>query len=92
MKGILIDTETGDLLLTAGSLTLGNTDSQTVELVLVTAPGEWKESPLLGADVRSQLCGQPDPMWAGQTKKMIKSQGVEVDSIAIAQDGTITVQ
>jgi len=91
MTGILIDSETGDLLISGHSLTLGDTDSQTVELVLVTAPGEWKEQPLLGADARSQLCGQPDPMWPGQTRKMIQSQGVDVQRIDIAEDGTITV-
>lgn len=91
MTGILIDTETGDLMVTGRSLTLGDTDSQVVELVLVTAPGEWKEQPLLGADVRSQLGGQTDPMWPGQTKKMIQSQGVEVQRIEIGEDGTITV-
>lgn len=91
MTGILIDTVTGDLMVTGRSLTLGDTDSQTVELVLVTAPGEWKEQPLLGADARSQLGGQTDPLWPGQTKRMIQSQGVEVQRIDIGEDGTITI-
>mgnify|MGYP006873195573 CR=1 FL=1 len=92
MKGILIDAETGDLLVTGQSLVPGDTDSQTMELVLVTAPGEWKESPLLGANVRAQLGGQPDPMWPGQARKMIQSQGVDVQRIDVARDGTITIQ
>lgn len=92
MKGIMIDTNTGDLLIENGQLAVGDTEQQTVELLLVTAPGEWKECPLLGADARSQLGGNKNMMWAAQTKGMIRACGVDVKSVEMQDDGTIIIQ
>lgn len=88
---MLLDEETGDLLVTPGGVVLGETQQQTVWLLLSTAPGEWKENPLLGADARSQLGGNADKMWAQQTKKMIKACGVDVKSVEMCDDGTINI-
>lgn len=43
MNGILIDAESGDLLIERGSVVIGETDSQIAECVLVAMRGEWKE-------------------------------------------------
>lgn len=91
MKGMLLDNETGDLMIEAGSVVLGNTEQQTVGLLLQTIPGEWKEFPLLGADLYRQLGGNIDKLWFQRTKKMIKSCGVEVKDIEICDDGTINI-
>ncbi len=92
MKGILIDTNTGDLLIENGRMTIGDTEQQTVELLLTTAPGEWKECPLLGADARGQLGGNTNKMWAAQTKRMIRACGVDVQSVVMQEDGTILIE
>ena len=81
MRGILIDAETGDLIITKHSLQLGDTDHQVVELLLKTAPGDWKETPMLGADARCLLGGNIDPFWSSRTKKMIRAAGVEVKNV-----------
>ena len=91
MKGILIDTLTGDLMITKHSLQLGDTEYQVVELLLKTAPGDWKETPMLGADARSLLGGNIDPFWAVRTKKMIKAAGVEVKNVKY-NEGIITIE
>lgn len=91
MRGMLLDNETGDLMIEAGGVVLGGTEQQTVDLLLQTFPGEWKESPLLGADLYRQLGGHVDKMWAQQTKKMIRACGVEVKNIEICDDGTINI-
>ena len=69
----------------------GETEQQTVALLLETAPGEWKENPLLGADARRQLGGMPDPYWALQTKKMIRACGIDVSNVSMADDGSINI-
>ncbi|MBR4997569.1 MAG: hypothetical protein IKY84_06895 [Bacteroidaceae bacterium] len=91
MRGMLLDEETGDLMVQSGGVVIGATEQQTIGLVLQTAPGEWKESPLLGADIYGQLGGNMDRMWPQQTKKMIRACGVDVKNIEIDDDGTINI-
>ena len=87
-----MDGDTGNLLLGGGTLTLGHTGQQTVALLLRTAPGEWKEHPLLGADAMGQLGGNADPMWAQEAKNMMRACGVDVSTVAVDEDGTITIR
>lgn len=89
MRGILIDSETGDLLIGRGRMTVGDTESQTVELVLRTSPGEWKEHPLLGADAVRQLGGTRDVMWPGRTKAMLRACGVDVREVKVSDNEVI---
>jgi hypothetical protein len=42
MNGILIDAESGDLLVQHSSVVIGDTDSQIAEGVLVSMRGEWR--------------------------------------------------
>ena len=58
MNGILIDAESGDLLVQHSSVVIGDTDSQIAEGVLVSMRGEWKECPLIGGEVTKML-GRP---------------------------------
>ncbi len=92
MNGILIDTESGDLLIEHGRVVIGDTDSQIAESVLVTLRGEWKEWPLIGGEVEKALGGQVDVMWRGEVKKMLHACGLDVRQIHISEDNTITVE
>ena len=92
MKGILLDAETADIIVADGSMQIGDTESQTVGLILDTVPGEWKEAPLIGADVRSMLGGCSDVMWAQRTARMIKACGIEISNISITEDNTIIIE
>lgn len=92
MTGILIDTESGDLLIENGSVVLGDTDGQITEGVLVAMRGEWKENPLLGGEVRKMLGGEADVMWPGQVKKMLEACGLDVQKVSISEDDVITVE
>ncbi|MCF0184089.1 MAG: hypothetical protein HUK01_07125 [Bacteroidaceae bacterium] len=92
MTGLLTDNETQELMIAGGRLKVGDTETQTVELVLNTAPGEWKETPLLGADARRLMGGCTDPFWPGETKRMLRACGVDVKSVAVSSDGTITIE
>lgn len=83
MRGILIDKDTGDLMVKGGRMEIGSTESQTAELVLRTAPGEWKETPLLGADAVRQLGGTRDVMWPGRVRKMLRQCGLDVAEVRV---------
>lgn len=92
MNGILIDAESGDLLIEHGSVVIGNIDSQIAEGVLVAMRGEWKECPLIGGEVKKMLGGEVDVMWRGQVKKMLEACGLDVQKVSISEDNIITVE
>ncbi len=90
MKGILIE-DTGDLMIRDESAVIGEIDSQVIERVLTAYPGEFKEVPLIGANVRAMLGGTPDPFWRNNAKDMLKTQHIQVKKIEII-DNQITVE
>lgn len=91
MKGILIDTETGDLLLERGAIATGDSEAQTAEAVVRSMRGELKEYPLLGGEAVRQLGGGVDVMWPGEVKEMLRGCGVECESVRV-DDGTVTIR
>lgn len=91
MKGILIDSKSGDLLVENGSVVIGDTDGQIAEGVLVAMRGEWKEFPLIGGEVKMMLGGQLDVMWSGQVKKMFTACGLDVKKVNVSDD-IITIE
>ncbi len=91
MTGILIDVDTGDLLIQNSSVVIGDTDSQVTQCVLEAMRGEFKEYPLIGGEVRKMLSGNKDKMWINDVKKMLRDCGVEVNNISLS-DNIITVE
>ena len=91
MKGILIDSETGDLLVENGGLVVGDTEAQTVEAVLVANRGEFKESPLIGGEAMQMLGGVVDVMWPGRVKKMLRACGVECERVKV-DNGEVIIE
>lgn len=92
MKGLVTDSESGDLLVEKGAAVVTESESQVVVNVLLTSRGDWKEHPLVGAETRQQLGGPVDVMWPMRAKKMIKECGVEVRQVGVRDDGTITIE
>lgn len=92
MNGILIDAESGDLLVRHGGVVIGDTGSQIAEGVLVAMRGEWKECPLIGGEVTKMLGGEVDVMWRGEVKKMLEACGLDVQKVSISEDNIITIE
>lgn len=92
MNGILIDAESGDLLIERGSVVIGDTDSQIAEGVLVAMRGEWKEWPLIGGEVKKMLGGEADVMWRSQVKKMLEACGLDVQKVSVTEGNIIIVE
>lgn len=91
MTGILIDQETGDLLIERGGIAIGETEEQTAEAVLVSMRGEFKEFPQLGGEAVRQLGGGVDVMWTGRVKKMLRGCGVDVSTVTVS-GANITIE
>lgn len=92
MTGILIDQETGDLLVARGGIMTGDSQSQTAEAVIVTMRGEIKEHPLLGGEAGRMRGGTHDVMWSGNVRQMLRGCGVDCERVSLESDGTITIE
>lgn len=55
MKGILLHTETNDIVLRNGTMTIGTTDDQNAQLIVLAEKGEFKEHPQLGVGISQFL-------------------------------------
>lgn len=91
MVGMLIDPETGDLMVRGGSLVLGDNTGQVAQAVLQANRGEFKEHPLLGAEIVKLKNGPGDPMWPAAARDMLQSAGVPVKRVTL-QGGEITIE
>lgn len=83
MVGILIDPETGDLMVRDGSLVIGDNTGQVAQAVLQANRGELKEHPLLGAEIVKLHHGNGDVMWAADAKDMLQAAGVPVKRVVL---------
>lgn len=92
MRGMLIDAESGDLLIEQGRIAVGDTEGQTAEAVVRTMRGELKEHPLLGGEAGRMRGGEPDVMWAGEVRQMLRGCGVECERVTMESDGTINIE
>lgn len=91
MKGILIDSLTGDLLIEHGHIAIGDTESQTAEEVVRTMRGDLKEHPLLGGEAEKLEGGQIPVMWPAEVRKMLRGCGVECERVSL-DDGIIMIE
>jgi len=92
MVGILLDRETGDIITGSGGAVTGESEAQTAEAVIKTMRGEWKETPLLGGEAVRQLAGQPDVMWPGNVREMLRACGVSCEKVTVTCDGIIEIE
>ncbi len=92
MRGILIDSMTGDLLIEGGQIGIGDTEGQTAAAVVMTLRGEVKEHPLLGGEAGRLRGGQADVMWPGEVREMLRGCGVECERVVMEYDGTISIE
>lgn len=90
MKGILIDKETGDLLIEHGAVATGDPEAQTAEAVVLAMRGEFKEYPLIGGEAVRQLAGGVDVMWPADVREMLQACGVTCTNVAI-DNVTVTI-
>lgn len=91
MKGILIDEASGDLLIERGHIAIGDTQSQTAEVVVGTMRGELKEHPMLGGEAAKLEGGTVPVMWPAEVRQMLRGCGVECERVRL-DNGEILIE
>jgi len=95
MKGILLNTD-GDLLtrlrrdnsgIIISGLAIGNVNADIAERIINAYPGEFKEVPRIGGNIRKNLSGRFDPFWRGDVKKQLKVEHIDVKEFNITENG-----
>lgn len=85
VQDILLDKDTGDLLIRDGDLVIGSSTQQHERLLLLLAPGGLKLHPTVGVDVNSYLL---DDSNADEITRVIQRE-FEKDGMKISRiDGT----
>jgi len=79
--------ETGDLLIRKGDFAIGDARADIVERILRAYPGEFKENPPLGCNVKEQINGTPSPFWRGNAMNQLRSEGIDVERLDITESG-----
>lgn len=90
MKGILRNNN-GNISVENGTLKLGDITEDVAEVVMMTAAGEQKHAPAIGADLVRQLNGTTDPFMPSRIMKMLKAESIPVKTLSI-NNGTITLE
>ena len=90
MKGILVD-DNGDLIVSAGTLVIGDNRAQVAQHLIGAFAGEYKHAPMLGGNARNMIAGQPDPFWVGSVKSQLKQCLVQAESVRVVE-GEIEVE
>lgn len=83
MRGILINPETEDLQITGKSIVVGEATAQVAECVIRANRGEFKEYPLIGAEIDKLTNGITDPLWAASTRDMLNACGVPCKRVIV---------
>lgn len=75
-----------------GTLTIGDNSGQVAEFVLKANRGEFKEYPLLGAEVTRMLKGAAGLTWTSDAKDMLNACGLSVSYVKIKDNGEIVLE
>ena len=92
MIGLIIDVDSGDLLIQGRTLALGETSQQIIEHVIRAGRGEFRELPLIGAEVARMRHGPGSRLWCASAKEMCRAAGIPVNRVSIEDESTIKVE
>jgi hypothetical protein len=81
-KGIMIDPETGELMIKNGSLLIGSTDEQNMELNIIANKGEFKEFPLLGCEISKEMKGTVTEEFLRKMQISLEMDGYSIKDVA----------
>lgn len=87
---ILLDTD-NDLKIYDGDFMTGAADLHHAEVVLISAPGSFKQYPLIGANIRQMISGKLDVEARMNLKLHLASDGIKAKKITI-EDNALTIE
>lgn len=91
MNDILLDKNYDLAISPLGDLAVGVSDSQQAQLLLLSAPGEWKEHPTKGVGMHNFLEHHNSGHLARRVHEVLTADGMRVDKISI-DDNKIDIQ
>lgn len=86
--GIQID-DSGDIRVSGGSVSMGDTIAQNIYLIIVSQPGDIKERPLMGAGIADMVGSNEVTGWKRRIREQLRKDGLNVKSLDISSDGEI---
>lgn len=88
MDDILLDKD-GDLDSANGDLIVGKATAQNQQLLLLTNPGEWKESPTTGVGMEEFLDDDTEDELFKEIREQFKADGQTIKQLKILPSGNI---
>ena len=76
-----------DLEFENGDLVIGNSKDQSVQMLLLSAQGEWKEHPEAGADIRRAQNGVIDQLLERNIRVQLEADKFNLDKLTINENG-----
>lgn len=86
MKDLLL-TEDYDLQVKNGDFVIGDSQEQSVELLLLAKQGEFKATPEAGCDILSAKNGTIDRFLDREIRVQLDADGFELDKMSLTEKG-----
>ena len=86
MKDLLLDDD-GDLKIINGDFVIGEAEVQSVERLLISKPGEWKEFPQVGCDIKKSMNGSIGRFLERNVRVQLESDGFSIEKLNITEKG-----
>lgn len=91
MKDIILDT-THDIRLTQGDLTVGTSELQHQEHIILASKGEYKARPEVGVGIVQMIADDRYTELLIDIKKQLEYDGMRIDDVALRQGGKLFVE
>lgn len=82
MNGILVN-DNGDMMVTGGTVQIGDVREQCARHLIAAWTGEYKHAPALGGNARRMIAGGHDPFWAGRMKEQLRQCHIDVERLRV---------
>lgn len=77
--------ETGDLLISNGNLVVGESDNEHIGEILRAYPGEYKQSPMIGVDIKRAINGAIDGNVRRDIRLNLQADGLRVSNLVFTE-------
>ncbi|MBE6339810.1 MAG: hypothetical protein E7069_03595 [Bacteroidales bacterium] len=81
--GLILDSETNDLLIDGRCIALGRPQTTIATIVTTANRGELKELPLIGGEANRQLGSPRQALWLTRLRKQLVAVGLKVKNLAV---------
>lgn len=86
MKDLLL-TEDYDLQIKNGDFLIGDSQEQSVELILISKQGEWKMNPATGCDIHSAKNGTIGRFLDRKIRVQLDADGFQLENLSLTDKG-----